>query len=121
MNDSLQALLNAGVKPSGFPPNSRYYGVESATIEAWDGTMVAYLRRRFMPPPERFALIHEHAVVAGDRPDNLAARYLGDPELAWRLADANNVLRTDELIDTVGSRLRITLPEGIPTAPAAGT
>lgn len=50
---------------------------------------------------------------------NLAARYIGDPEQYWRLCDANNAIRPDELIETVGRALRITLPEGIP-APSGG-
>ena len=50
----------------------------------------------------------------GDRLDNLAARYLGDPEQFWRLCDANGAMRPDELTQTSARRLRITLPEGVP-------
>ena len=39
------------------------------------------------------------AVVEGDRRDLLAARHLGDPELWWRLADANGVVDPRELTD----------------------
>ena len=53
------------------------------------------------------------------RLDNLAAEYLGDPEQFWRICDANGVLRPDELTDTIGRRIRITLPDGIPGAPNA--
>jgi hypothetical protein len=77
------------------------------------------LRRRFVPQSSRFALLKEHVVVERDRLDNLAARYIGDPEQYWRLCDANNAIRPDELIETPGHRLRITLPEGIP-APSGG-
>jgi hypothetical protein len=52
--------------------------------------------------------------VQGDRLDNLTAKYLGDPEQFWRLCDANNALQPEELTDTVGRRVRITMPEGIP-------
>jgi hypothetical protein len=34
--------------------------------------------------------------------------------LSWRLCDANGAMRPDELTETPGRRLRITLPEGIP-------
>ena len=96
-----------------YPVTSRYHGIEIATMTRADGTTVAYLRRRFIPPPGRFELLEEHVVVTGDRIDNLAARYLGDPEQWWRLCDANGVMRPDEL-EEVGRRVRITLPEGIP-------
>jgi hypothetical protein len=76
--------------------------------------LVVYVRRRFLPPPDRFALLQEHEVKQGDRLDNITARYLGDPEQFWRVADANNALDPVELTDTEGRRLRITLPEGIP-------
>jgi hypothetical protein len=102
-----------------FPPTSRYYGIEPATMTADDGRALVYLRRRFIPPPERFALLLEHVVTEGERPDTVAAKYLSDAEAFWRIADANAVMRPEELTDTPGRRLRITLPEGIPGTPNA--
>lgn len=100
-----------------FPPNSRYHGVPIKTRTTPDGKAVVYLARRFVPAADRFSLLQYHVVVEDDRLDNLAARYLGDPELFWRMADANNAMRPEELTSELGRRLRVTLPEGIP-APA---
>jgi hypothetical protein len=97
-----------------FPNTSRYYGIQTAQHEAADGRQVAYLRRRFIPPPERFDLLMEHVVTDGERPDNVTFKYLGDPEQFWRICDANAVLRPEELTDTIGRRIRITMPAGIP-------
>ncbi|HXH11993.1 MAG TPA: LysM domain-containing protein [Alphaproteobacteria bacterium] len=120
MNDPVQALFQAGaLKTTLFPPTSRYHGIDTATLTMADGRTVVYLRRRFVPPPERFALLQEHTVSQGDRLDNLAAQYLGDPEQFWRLCDANAAMHPEELTDTVGRTLRVTLPEGIPGAPNA--
>ena len=115
MNDPLQALLESGaIETSPMAPNSRYYGGGVAKLERSGRESIAYLRRRFVPSPDRFAVVQEHTVVAGDRLDNLAARYLGDPEIYWLLADANGVVRPDELIEEAGRRIVITLPEGVP-------
>lgn len=102
-----------------FPPTSRYYGIDTATLKSKDGRTVAYVRRRFLPPSERFALVQEHSVSEGERLDQIAAKYLSDPEAFWRLADANAAMRPEELTETIGRRLRITLPEGIPGTPNA--
>jgi hypothetical protein len=102
-----------------FPPTSRYYNIGTSTIAGPDGRTVIYLKRRFVPPPERFSLLQEHPVVEGDRLDNITARYLGDPEQFWRVCDANRAMRPDELTEEIGRRLRITLPEGIPGIPDA--
>jgi len=102
-----------------FPINSRYYGVATVTLETEDGKQIVYLRRRFVPAPESFDLLIEHSVSEGERLDNITALYLGDPEQFWRLCDANGVIRPDELTETVGRRIRITLPEGIPRTPDA--
>jgi hypothetical protein len=102
-----------------FPPTSRYFGIETTTMKTASGATVAYLRRRFLPSPDRFALLFEHAVVEDERLDNITARYMDDPELFWRVADANSAMRPDELTETIGRRLRITLPEGIPGVPNA--
>ncbi len=113
MNDPLQTILGLNAKASMFPPNSRYHGIDTASMEICDGREIIYLRRRFVPEPERFVLIQEHTVVQGDRPDILAAKYLGDPEQFWRLCDANRVIDPNDMTDVIGRRLRITLPEGM--------
>lgn len=114
-NETLQALLQPGsLRATLFSATSRYSGIETATLETDDGRTIIYIRRRFIPLPERFALLREHIVTQGDRMDNVAASYLGDPEQFWRICDANAAMRPDELTETVGRRLRITLPEGIP-------
>jgi hypothetical protein len=119
-NEALQQILQpGGLKSTLFPPTSRYYGIETATLETAEGKSIIYLRRRFCPPPERFALLQEHKVVQGDRLDNITAQYLGDPEQFWRICDSNGAMRPDELTETVGRRLKITLPEGIPGVPIA--
>jgi hypothetical protein len=100
-----------------FSITSRYNGTPTATFETADGTKIIYVRRRFVPPPERFVLLLEHMVTEGERLDNITARYLGDPEQFWRICDANGAIRPDELTETIGRRLRITLPEGIPGTP----
>ena len=102
-----------------FPPTSRYFGFETATLTAPDGRTVVYLRRRFVPDPARFAMLLEHVVVEDERLDNIAARYMDDPEAFWRIADANAALNPPDLTEPPGRRLRITLPEGIPGTPNA--
>ena len=102
-----------------FPPTSRYALTPTATLVRADGTPVTYLRRRFVPAPENLALLQWHQVVQNERLDNITAHYLGDPEQFWRLCDANRALRPEELTETIGKPLRITLPEGIPGVPHA--
>jgi hypothetical protein len=104
---------------NAFPTTSRYAGIETATVEDAAGITIIYLQRRFVPPPERFALLQEHEVKQNERLDNITALYLDDPEQFWRICDANRAMRPDELTETIGRRLRITLPEGIPGTPNA--
>ena len=117
MNDATQALkamLQAGGSTtSSFAPNSRYHGAETANFTGADGRTIVYLRRRLVPAPEEFSVVQEHRVVQGDRLDNVTAKYLGDPEQFWRLCDANGAIRPDELTETIGNKINITLPQGI--------
>ncbi|NTU83534.1 MAG: LysM domain-containing protein [Chloroflexales bacterium] len=99
--------------PESFQPNSRYRAVATAELVTPEGRTVVYLLRRFIPPPEVFALLHEREVGEGERVDTLAAAELGDPEQFWRIADANAALHPAELVAEVGRVLRITLPEGL--------
>lgn len=115
MIDPLQALLQSGaINTTLFPPTSRYYGLATAALTTNGDRTLVYLRRRFVPQPERFALLQEHTVTEGERLDNITAHYLGDPELFWRVCDANRAMHPAELTEPIGRTLRITLPEGIP-------
>lgn len=111
----LEALLGgSGAGTQAFPPSSRYHGIATNVHTGKDGRQRVYLIRRVVPAPERFGTISEYSVQEADRLDLIAARYLGNPELYWRICDANGALRPDELIDAVGKRVRITSPEGMP-------
>jgi hypothetical protein len=99
-----------------FPISSRYYGIDTALLEVTEDTTLPYLKRRFVPHPERFELLQEHGVSDGERLDHIAANYLGDAELFWRICDANRAMRPNSLTERIGRCLRITLPEGIPGA-----
>lgn len=117
MVDPIQAFMqaNALVAPV-HPPESRYHAIATTQITQPDGSVVVYLKRRFVPPPEHFSMLQEYRVTEGDRLDNLAARFIGDPSQYWRMCDANGAIRPDELTEQIGKSLRITLPEGVPGA-----
>ncbi len=100
-----------------FPPTSRYFGIPIASLTRADGEQIPYLTRRFLPASDRFAFLRAHVVTAGERMDIIAASELGDAEAYWRICDANDAMRPDDLA-TVGRVLRITLPEGIAGTPA---
>ena len=115
MTDPLKAFMQANALSSpAFSPDSRYHGLDTTQWRRADGVTITYVRRRFVPPPENFATLQEHRVAEGDRLDNLAAKYLSDPQQYWRLCDGNGAIRPNELTKTIGDILRITLPEGVP-------
>jgi hypothetical protein len=98
-----------------FEPGSRYAHLPTAVAEVpgpgGEPRQVRYVRRRIIPPADE-ATLFEHTVVQGERLDNLTARYLGDPLQYWRVCDANNVLRPDELTEEPGRRIHVVLPRG---------
>jgi hypothetical protein len=94
-----------------FEPGSRYYSLETATLTTSDGRVVAYQRRRFLPRAESLPLLVEVVVAQGERLDLLTARALGDPEQFWRVCDANDGTRPDDLTAEPGRVLRIPRPE----------
>jgi lipopolysaccharide/colanic/teichoic acid biosynthesis glycosyltransferase len=113
-NDPVQAMLaQTALQRTLFAPTSRYYGLDTASLTAGDGRPIIYIVRRFVPSADKFQLLQFHTVTQDERLDNVTARYLGDPELFWRLADANSAMRPEELVEKVGRKLRITLPQGI--------
>lgn len=99
---------------SRFGPTSRYASIETATLTRADGSIVPYVKRRFIPPPEAFETVQEHRVLEGERPDVISADVFGDAELYWRLCDANVVMRPDDLTAIPGKRIRVTQPATLP-------
>ena len=97
-----------------FEPNSRYakLTVKTLTVTGADGEPreIRYVERRFLTLAGAGATLAEHVVTQGERLDNITAKYLGDATQFWRVADANNTLRPEELTDEVGRRISITLP-----------
>lgn len=114
MTDISKLLQQVGAKPGYFSLSSRYKDILTSTMASNDGQSIVYLRRRFVPKAEKFTVIQEHTVSEGERLDNIAHKYLGDPERFWQLCDANNALHPDELTEINGDVINITLPEGIP-------
>jgi hypothetical protein len=105
------------VRKDLFSFTSRYNSVETTQLVTPDGKTIVYLRRRRIAQPEAFFTLQEHQVIEGERLDNITSQFLGDPEQFWRLCDANNAMEPNELTDTAGRIIRITLPEGIPGNP----
>jgi hypothetical protein len=105
-------LAQTSLQTALFAPNSRYYGLAILTIQQ-NGQPVAYLSRRFLPQPSQFTPLQEYTVLQGDRLDNIAAKFLGDPTLFWRMCDANGAMRPEELTATIGRKLVVTLPVGV--------
>jgi hypothetical protein len=118
---TLDALLqSATAAPKLYPPNSRYYNQPTLTYTGPDGTPFAYLSQRFVPQPDTLSLVRTHSVAQGDRIDNIAANSFSDPQLYWRICDANNAMRPSELTRTLGRLLRLTLPQGVPGGMGGG-
>jgi len=113
MDPVLAMLAQTSLQKNLFVATSRYYGLDTETLTKADGTTIIYLKRRFVPSPDQFQLLQTHTVTQGERLDNSAAKFLGDPELFWRIADANGAMRPEDLVQAVGTQLKITLPQGI--------
>jgi nucleoid-associated protein YgaU len=117
MNYPLAAMAQLGViPPVVFPTDSRYYGFGVLQYTAPNGQVIAYLPRRIVPQPgaPNFATISQYTVRQGDRLDLIAAKFLGDPLMAWLICDANGAMRPHDLVATPGRVLAITTPQGVP-------
>lgn len=114
--DPLQNLLKQVVNQpvNVFPANSRYHGLETHSMVLENGKKVKYLKRRFIPDKGKGSNYYtEYTVTQGDRLDNLAASYIGDPEQFWKIADNNLVLKPEELTDEIGNKILISRIDGL--------
>jgi hypothetical protein len=118
MTDPVQMLIDAGAIPvSPFGPSSRYANVVIARYSfpadgSGENNTVAYAVRRFIPQARDIPVATWHTLRAGERIDHLAAHYLGDVELTWRVADANLVTDMLQMGTEPGERVAIPFPPG---------
>jgi hypothetical protein len=115
MDQAMQAMVQAAAG-TGAPTNqdSRYYGFTVEYFTQPDGSQAAYLQRRIIPQPSVYTALQNYVIVDGDRLDNLAYKFLGDPLLYWMICDANGATDPDELTAEAGRTIQIPLTSGIP-------
>jgi nucleoid-associated protein YgaU len=115
MDSALAALITSGAG-TGAPtnPTSRYNGASTEEHVQPDGRKVMYLARRILPQPGIYQSVTTYVIVEGDRLDNLAAKFLGDPLLYWMICDANGATDPDALTAQVGRSILIPMASGIP-------
>jgi nucleoid-associated protein YgaU len=90
-------------------PGSRYATTPLVALDESDGRRTLALRRAPATPG-----VLEHVVVGGERLDQLAARFYGDPTRYWLLLDANpDVLNPFALLES-GRRIRVPADRAAP-------
>jgi nucleoid-associated protein YgaU len=112
---ALSALIaSAGGTGGPAAPSSRYYGAGVEELTLPDGPPVRYLVRRIIPQSSVYSSTVSYVITEGDRLDNLAQRFLGDPALYWMICDANGVTDPDELTAQAGQAIVIPVAAAIP-------
>ena len=91
--------------------SSRYAALAVKSLAGPDGRAISYIERRILPQAASLVLIGRAMPVPGERSDLFAARTLGDPLLFWRIADANDAMDADALVEG-GGTLAVPLPTG---------
>ena len=115
MESALASMVKSAAGTGGpTKQSSRYYGTPIETFTASDGTQVVYLQRRVVPQPDIYTTLQDYVVVDGDRLDNLAAKFLGDPLLYWMICDANDATDPDEMTVEAGRTIKIPVASAIP-------
>jgi hypothetical protein len=88
---------------------SRYENVGTDSITDAQGRVVRFKKVRFIPEaPAQLGLM----VGQGERLDQIAQRVYQDPELFWRICDANRATWPDDLVAEPGRILLIPPSEG---------
>jgi hypothetical protein len=115
MDPIVQSMV-AAAAGTGAPtnPSSRYYGAMVEYYTPANGVPVAYLQRRIIPQANTYTALQSYSVSSGDRLDNLAYQFLGDPILYWMICDASGAVDPDRLTAESGTTIQIPLAAGIP-------
>lgn len=92
-----------------FFQGSRYEKVETSEWTDASGQPRRFKQTRYIVEPVSSEL---HTITQGERVDQIAHRYLQDPERFWRIADANLVVEPESLTERPGQTIRIPTAEG---------
>jgi len=92
-----------------FFKGSRYEKVDTDRITNAQGHVVRFKKVRFIPATTASAAL---VVGQGERLDHIAQRAYQDPELFWRICDANRALWPDDLVAEPGRAVLIPPSEG---------
>ena len=87
-----------------FFKGSRYTSVKDHTITDSEGRVIQYKGIRFTPQTEGQL---EHTVSEGERLDHIAFNFYKDSEQYWRICDANEALKPDDLVNEPGKTISI--------------
>jgi len=121
MDQALASLITSAAGTGATTnPASRYYGAQIRSYTLPDGTQVNFLARRIIPQPGTYSSVQNYAIVSGDRLDNLANRFLGNPILYWMICDANAATDPDELTSQTGRAILIPVAASIPAGARNG-
>ena len=92
-----------------FFKGSRYTDIPEHEITDSRGRVIRYKGMRLIPPtPGRLG----HRTTAGERLEHIAYRHYRDPELFWRICDANSARWPEDLTAEMGRILVIPLGRG---------
>lgn len=94
-----------------FESTSRYHDLSERRFVTADGRVIVYKERRFLPQGKTLPLLVEVTVEQSDRLDLIAYRTLGQPELFWRVCDANDAMDPFRLTAEPGRKLRVAIPQ----------
>lgn len=87
-----------------FFKGSRYENVETDRFTTAAGQVVRFKRVRLIPETAAQLAV---MVNQGERLDHIAQRVYQDPELFWRICDANLALWPDDLVAEPGRVIKI--------------
>jgi hypothetical protein len=92
-----------------FLQGSRYESVSEDLYRASSGRAIRYKRIRFIPHTSANLA---HVLRQGERLDHLAYLAYGDPELFWRICDANVAMWPPDLMSRPHDRILIPPAKG---------
>jgi len=88
-----------------FDPKSRYFGLQTYTVEDSRGLQVAVVP---VPAPPNQATLGIHLLRQGERLDHLAQRYLDNAAGFWLICELNEVMLAEALTE----QREISIPAG---------